>query len=306
MGHDRALVIGDNPIDQLMKFQKAEYAQPTSRHFVTTDITEHVRAQHELWCKDPQAPHARRGPYNGLSVLEFGQPQDLAMKHQDGWVILAPDGTILRACIRDIPDAFVSWFEGTVACLKLKPGASGLSIDAGGKAEIVTGSAGSARKGDVDFAGICGPRQDEAAAWWDRAMAACGAQPWTPHREILARFRSQAYSEANEFAAISEWATQPSVAAIFAATRIAKPSYSRVHHFKVSPAPRSSFYETMAAEIDELLLSRTRYVAAHGLGTVLRINEIIQDWKSICPGDLTEFIDSLPDDTLLTLAAYHC
>jgi len=26
-------------------------------------------------------------------------------------------------------------------------------------------------------------------------MAACGAQPWTPHREILAGFRSQEYNE---------------------------------------------------------------------------------------------------------------
>jgi len=300
MGHSAAMVIGDAPIDQLERFQRAEYADPTNRHFVTTDVTEHVRARHELWCKGPLARPSWLRPYDGLCVLEPGQAPDLAKAHSSGWVSLTSDGAILEAYARDIPNGFVDWFEGTGDRLKLKDGASGLSIDANGQARTVTGYAGSARKRDVDLAGICQPFRDEAARWWDRAMAACGAKTWVSHRDIWKRYEAQQYSQANDIAAIKEWVSQPSVAAIIAATREDKPSYMHLSHYDVTQTP-SSWNQRVTSDIDRLLWERSRYVTAHGLQLALWFSEIIRHGELVDPTDTSAFFDSLPGDTMLTL-----
>lgn len=305
MGHGTALVIGDDPIDQLDKLQRAEYAEPTNRHFVTTDVTERVRAQHELWSRGPHARPSWLRPYDGLNVLESGQAPDLAGAHHWGWVSLAPDGAIVQAFARDIPGGFIDWFERTCDRMKLQPGASGRSFDATGKVETVAGHAGSARKRDIDIAGICQPFRDEAAAWWDRAMAACGGKPWASHADTLARHRLQKDSEASDATAITAWASQPSVAAIVGASRLAKPSYMELSHDDVALKP-GWWNQRVTSEIDRLLLPRARYVAAHGLRLALSFAEIIRDGELVEPDDESAFFDSLPDDALMTLVSYHC
>ena len=305
MGHGSALVIGDDPMDQLSRFESPEYAEPTNRHFVLTDVTEQVRAQNALWCAGPQARPSWMRPYDGRAVLAPGQAPDLAGAHQWGWVRPAPDGAILEAFYRTIPDGFIEWFEGTRDGLTLKPGASGLSIDANGNTQAVTGRAGSARKRDVDLADLCQPRDDGSARWWNRAMQACGARPWESRRDIRARLVAPGNGDAIDDAATAAWALQPSVSAICAAALADKPSDESLAHYGLA-APLGNWRPHVCLEVDRLLLPRARYVATQAFRRALYFGEIIHDGELIEPVDLVGLIESLADDVLLTLVRYHC
>ena len=161
-------MIGNDAKDQLDKFQRAEYADPKSRHFVFVDQLERAKIDYSVRTRrflrhadgtlhDPYAAEFwRPGPNgkqlcvpenytevkiplneivsfrdwatNGISAIAEGQEPDTYGKNESGWVRVNAIGEVIEKIERTIPGGFFDWFEGTDNRWKLKHGAVGRVI----------------------------------------------------------------------------------------------------------------------------------------------------------------------------------
>jgi hypothetical protein len=311
MGGLTVLVIGDDFLDQLEKFQREDFVHPLSRNWVVTDLLD---GQSRPGMPAPGDNDAwRRWAPAHLHVIAPDQVPDLFGKHKGGWARIAEDGTVLELIQRTwpFPWGFLDWFERTGDSLILKPGATGESIDDGHDprrtTRIANGTAGRARKGDVDFAAMLEPPRAEAAAWWDRAHAARGATPWQTRDEIRAGYPPH-YSREIERETTARWGAQPSVAAILPAFRQGMPSW--LSYLSVPCDSDMAAFLDVQIEVDALQLTRAEYIARIGFRRLTGCFKVIAHGVHL-PLDqrflkeLDSFIDAVPDDVWLTVAQVH-
>jgi hypothetical protein len=277
MGHKTVLVVGDNFRDQLDKYQRAEYASPTNRHFVPCDYLEEAKqefaASYVSFLQDVNGSlhdpcdaqffrplNGEKQQYvrakarmsfldwvkkvNGYGILSEHEARDVEGKHKLGWTRVNAIGEVIEMFAADIPGGFFDWFESTDDILKLKPGAYGVVIDRNDEEVVANGFAGSARKAAIDFDAMREVMSTFAAERWDRAASVAGSQTWESFKVIWKKYENEKWSHELHLAAVREWAAQPPVNAIIDDCRIFPSSVIRL-----SSPPATRIIETCC--IDE-------------------------------------------------------
>jgi hypothetical protein len=257
----------------------------------------------------------------GFGILNVGENPDFLGEHAAGWVRVNGRGEIVEMMQRVIPEGFLDYFVSTDNSLLLKPGAKGIVIHQGedDEAPATDGFAGSATKGAIDLDAMRVSMRAAATDRWNRAAAAAGSRQWEPFNTILKRVENLPLFIEPHSAALKQWATQPAVQAILDDC----PSFSDPSTgIRVASANDAARWAKMSETerravgivwnnhthyaIDPLALPRGEYVQRFGLCDLLGSGEVINDFERMGPFDETELIDSLSDETVLTLAIVHC
>ena len=264
---------------------------------------------------------------NGYTILSEHQVRDVCGKHKLGWTRVNADGEVIEMFAAGIPGGFLDWFESTDDVLQLKPGATGLAIDRDGEEKTVNGFAGSAKKAAIDFDAMREVMRTAAAERWDHAAAAAGSQPWVSFGAIWKKYENQKYDHELHISAARQWAEQSAVKAIIDDCRIFPESVVRSavpvttgiieeseiddagwHQMTVLERVASSLVWNDHTEmgIDPLALPRDQYLQRFHLCHLLSYGEIIKDGTLLGKIDETELLDSIPNETVITLASVHC
>ena len=119
-------------------------------------------------------------------------------------------------------------------------------------------------------------------------MRARGSKTWEPFDVIWKKYRREEHS-----AALKEWAGQPAVAAIFAASSL-------------NPSLYEHFAGSDHRAIDLLRLPQNEYLERHGLSFLLQYGDVIKDGELLRDPEEGQLYDSIPEDAVLTLANVHC
>jgi hypothetical protein len=246
-----------------------------------------------------------RSQYGDLVVGE-GQEPDIDGMNEAAWIRVNAAGEVVGLFERTIPGGFIDWFEGTENRWTLKTGAVGHVIKPGWDQEpAADGHAGSARKSAIDLDGMRHPIQQAAADWWDCASSARGSKTWESFEVLWERYERDEYSDELHFTALSQWAAQPAVAAIIAASRLNKPHYEQLSEYKIV-AGSGHWNVCVPRAIDLLMLPRNEYVDRHGLRILLGYGEVIMDGELKTDIGEGQLFASIPEDALLTLVQVHC
>ncbi len=270
-----------------------------------------------------------RKTYGGLGLLADGEKPDFLGEHAGGWVRVNTRGEIVELMMRIVPDSFFEYFTSTQNRLLLKPGAQGVVINRGEDNEVLvtTGFAGSATKGAIDFAAMREALRAAATERWNRAAAASGSKTWEPFKTIWKRVENQPFTMELHTNAFRRWAAQPAVKAIlddcprFPDMPIYLEIVPESGMREISQADAARWAQMTEIErcatdlvwnnhsehgIDPLALPRDAYVGRFRLCDLLHYGEVIRDGNFVGPFDETELFDSLPDETVVTLAIVHC
>jgi hypothetical protein len=268
---------------------------------------------------------------NGYDMLSEHQVRDVEGKHRLGWNRVNADGEIIEMFAAGIPGGFYDWLSSTDDAFQLKPGATGMAINDDGEEATVAGFAGSAKKGAIDFDAMREVMRTAAAERWDRAVAAvaraAGAQSWVPFEALWKKYENQKFDHDLYISIKKQWAAQPGVKAIIDDCRIAPGSVIRSavpvttgiiddaeiddagwQHLSVTERVASSLVWNDHSEtgIDPLALPRDQYVRRFGLWHLLGYGAIIKDGTLLGQIDESQLFDSIPDETVITLASVHC
>jgi hypothetical protein len=230
---------------------------------------------------------------NGVSDIAEGQePDTCGKKNKLGWVRVNAIGEVIEIIERTIPGGFFDWFEGTDNRWKLKHGAVGRVIRRNWydwiEEPATNGYAGSARKGDIDLDGMRVKIHKAAADWWNCAAMARVSKTWETFDVVREKYRGEEHS-----AALKEWAGQPAVAAIIAASHL-------------NPLLYEHFAGSDHRAIDLLRLPQNEYLERHGLSFLLQYGDVIKDGELLRDPEEGQLYDSIPEDAVLTLANVHC
>jgi hypothetical protein len=263
---------------------------------------------------------------NGYPILSEHQMRDANGKHKLGWTRVNAEGEVIEMFAAGIPGGFFDWFESTHDVLQLKPGASCIAIDRDREETAINGFAGSARKAAIDFDGMREVMRTIAAERWDRAAAASRSQPWVAFEAMWKQYESQKYDHELYISTTKQWAAQPVVKAILddcrihpeSAIRLSAPAAtgilddSRIDNagWQAVTLPEriaSSLVWNDHSEtgIDPLALPRDQYVQRFGLWHLLGYGAVIKDGTLLGYIDATQLLDSIPEETILTLANVH-
>ncbi|MFZ6743686.1 hypothetical protein ACO0LC_10705 [Undibacterium sp. JH2W] len=305
MGHRTILVIGDNFLDQLGKFQRMEYADPLSQHVLSLEILSKVKTHYEeTFNKDEENFLNWVKRMYAVDVLLKGREPDLSGEQKNGWIVLDADGQISSVIDRTIPEGFFDWFEGTLSYWTLYPGAEGVDVNLAGEISAATGFSGSAKKSAIDLASMWEIVDRCCAERWDYVRAACGSQTWEAFDTIQDKYKTDKYNAELYQKTYTEWAEQPAVKAIYA-----------------MPCPEESLWKELSRQelhmknllwkhlepyaIDRLRLPRNAYINSYDLGHLLNYSGVIKGGVLLKDPDERALFASLADDTLLTIAYVH-
>ena len=304
MGHETILVIGDNFLDQLGKFQRTEYADPLSKYVLSVEILDKAKTYYEKGSKNEESLLNWVKRMYAVDILAEGSEPDLTGEQKNGWVVLDTNGEISSVIDRTIPEGFFDWFEGTLSYWKLKHGAEGIDVNLAEESSVVTGFAGSARKSAIELASMWEIIDRCAAERWDLAKAACGSVAWDAFDTVWEKYKAEKYSHELHQAAYEEWAAQSAVKAIFDMPGSDESQWKKLPQLEFRMT--SLLWENLSHyDIDRLHLPRDEYVKSYDLGYLLRYSEIIKDGVLLKISDERALFNSLADDTLLTIAHVH-
>ncbi|PXX41441.1 hypothetical protein [Undibacterium pigrum] len=304
MGHETILVIDDNFLEQLGKFQRTEYADPLSKHILSVEILDKAKAYYEKGSKTEDSFLSWVKRMYAVDILVDGSEPDLTGAQKNGWIVLDANGEISSVIERMIPEGFFDWFEGTLSYWKLKPDAEGINVNFAEEFSVATEYAGSAKKSAIDLASMWEIIERCAAERWDHAMAACGSQTWEAFDVVWDKYKSEKYSHELQRLARTEWAEQPAVKAILAMPEpdeslwkeLSQQEFNMRNHLWQRPVNYG---------IDKLHLPRNTYINSYSLRSLLSYSIIIKDGILLIEPDERALFDSLADDTLLTIAYVH-
>jgi hypothetical protein len=242
-------------------------------------------------------------------MLSEHQVRDAEGKHRLGWNRVNADGEIIEMFAAGIPSGFFDWFSSIYDVFQLKPGATGIVTSDDGEETTVTCFAGSAKKGAIDFDAMREVMRTAAAERWDRAVAAvacaAGPQSWIPFEALWKKYENQKFDHDLFISIKKQWAAQSGVKAIIDDAEIDDAGWQ---HLSVTERAASSLVWNDHTEtgIDPLALPRDQYVQRFGLWHLLRYGAIIKDGILLGQIDESQLFDSIPDETVMTLASVHC
>lgn len=264
---------------------------------------------------------------NGYDILSEHQARDTLGKHRLGWNRLNAAGDIIEMFAAGIPGGFYDWFSSTNDFFQLIPGTTGIVINDVGEESTVTGFAGSAKKGAIDFDAMRETVHAATAERWDRGFAATRGQTWRPFAELWKKFEGQKFDHDLYIATKQQWVAQPAVKAIIddcrippgACIRSAVPLATGItddaevddtgwDQMTATERVASSLVWNDHSEtgIDPLALPRDQYVQRFGIWDLLGYGAIIKDGILLGEIDESQLFDSIPDETVITLAWVHC
>lgn len=307
MGGVCILVVGEHFRNQLDKYQSEEYAPPLSPHYVTNDVLFEARRHHKSHYREKPFTDMLRSRY-GMQVLPDGEKPDLADRHRHGWMRLGSNGAVREAIRRTIPNSNHFFFSGTPAEFLLKIGASG-KVFRGDQAEPpIEGFAGQARKCDIDFESMDAALRSARGKRWDHARSLVGTQTWFRHNQLWNPAAGTPWDAEAAHAAICRWLEQPAVKTLVDDIR----APGRIQRFAGlsrldGMATTHLWSDATPVGIDPLGLPREEFVQRGSIwGPMCGFGDVIHNYvliKHEKRGDSQKFIDDLPDDALMTLAA---
>ncbi|WP_186125987.1 hypothetical protein [Burkholderia gladioli] len=235
----------------------------------------------------------------GMKAVPFGAEPEKAGEHKYGFILLSEAGNVLKAIKRTNPNKKWDWWEfggRWSGFLKLKPGASGelgrrglmgsCADDGPGRADI-------ARKGDIDFEGMRNKAGVQAAERWDKVEQATGGMLWTSWESVREAHKGDIDTARNVYHAQS---------AKVAACKALGDPWDGVDEYL---SPRDQYIQQArdSSTVTYALVKDSQWAARGEMGWFgMSRNEVgTDDWNR----KFNELIDSLPDDTLLTVVDCH-
>lgn len=292
MSHFSVLVIGENVEAQLQPYHEFECTGTDDRFVQDIDVTDECR-EHGL-------------DWHGLEEKTVTDEAQIDREdvHKYGYAVVDAEGKLIKAINRTNPNKTWDWWVvggRWSGFLKLKPGAAGALGRKGLMGSCANegpGHADEALKRDVDFPGMRDAAGEKAGAEWDRAAAALAAagapSTWTSWEQMR-----DVEHKGDIDAARQAYHAQPSVKAIKGA------------------------FDSFWCEADSYMVSRDVFVQ-QARDRACVPYAFVKDgqwfgkgemgWFGMSRGDapqeewnakFNELLDSLPDDTRLTVVDCH-
>ena len=308
MSHFSVLVIGDHIEQQLQPYHEFECTGTNDQYVQDVDVTEELRER--MTGDEPETLEAALD-WHGLAdkMVSDESEVDREDDHKFGFAVVK-DGQLIKAVNRTNPNKKWDWWvvggrQG--GFLKLKQGAEGYLCKRFGQifdAEYRTvpsdnGRADQCLKGAADFDGMRDEAAQEAGERWDKAHAAltkAGASTvWRTWEQCHEEDHKDDFEKARQ-----AYHAQPSV-----------------------PAIKDAFPGEYFLSADEFQVSREQYVQA-ARDRAVAPYALVKDGQWYAKGEMgwfgmsddmlsqddwntkvNELLDSLPDDTLLTVVDCH-
>lgn len=308
MSHFSVLVIGDHIEQQLQPYHEFECTGTNDQYVQDVDVTEELRER--MTGDEPETLEAALD-WHGLAdkMVSDESEVDREDDHKFGFAVVK-DGQLIKAVNRTNPNKHWDWWvvggrQG--GFLKLKQGAEGYLCKRFGQifdAEYRTvpsdnGRADQCLKGAADFDGMRDEAAQEAGERWDKAHAAltkAGASTvWRTWEQCHEEDHKDDFEKARQ-----AYHAQPSV-----------------------PAIKDAFPGEYFLSADEFQVSREQYVQA-ARDRAVAPYALVKDGQWYAKGEMgwfgmsddmlsqddwntkvNELLDSLPDDTLLTVVDCH-
>lgn len=242
--------------------------------------------------------------YHGTKPVAFGSQPDLTDKHKYGYCLLDEKGDVLKVVRRTNPNKTWDWWVvggRWSGFLKLKAGAGGELGRRGlmgscyseepNRADVTT-------KGAIDFDGMRGEAASKAADEWDKAAAAKVAAGFSAETVWDSWETVRARHPENIEAARDEYHAQPAMKAVKEALDIWGNQDKLL-------APRSQYIEQQSrrAVSPYALVMDGKWYAKGRMGWFgCSFDE--QD-QAVWDAKVNELLDSLPDDTPITIVDCH-
>lgn len=153
MSHFTVFVIGDNIEQQLAPYHEFECTGMDDQYVQDVDVTEEAKEKGLDWFGLEEK-----------TITSFDEV-DLKDKHTYGYALVDTEGNVLKAVNRTNPNRKWDWYVVGGRW------SSWLQAKTGAKAD-------SLRKGEIDFASMRKESADKAAAQYDKAFTARGGQDW--------------------------------------------------------------------------------------------------------------------------------
>lgn len=289
MSHFSVLVIGPDVDDQMAPYHQFECTGINNEYVLDVDVTEECfDYATRIFAADGRDPEANADDFIGTALSYHGLDDKIVSTesevdrkgaHEYGYALVV-DGKLVKAVDRTNPNYKWDWYE--------------VGGRWGGFFKLKSGGWGDfARKKDIDFEGMRDEAGEDAAEKWDKAFAAHGGASWEDWETVRAK-HPDSVEDARE-----EYWVQPAVDAISKAfdSPWVNPDQYLVTRDEYVTAARNSAVNPFA------LVKNAKW---HEKGEMLmfgRSNDKMTqaEWNSV----VGEIIDSLPDDTLLTIVDCH-
>lgn len=288
MSHFTVLVIGDNIEQQLAPYHEFECTGTDDQYVQDIDVTAECKENGLGW--------------HGLEDKTVTSEDDIdkAGEHKYGYAIVDAAGNLIKAVNRTNPNRQWDWYQlggRWSGFLKLKPGAVGATGEPGLMgSHFAKGAdrADQARKGDVDIAGMRDQAGEKAGAKWDKAHALSGGATWESWEAVRARISN--IDAAREF-----YHAQPALQAL----KKGDPDGFGWDIDDNLAGPRDAYVQAARdrALSPYAVVHKGEWCAKGEMGWFGMSDDKVKqgDWNKL----VSDLIDGLPDDTLLTLVDCH-
>lgn len=305
MSHFTVLVIGAEPEKQLQPFHEFECTGTNDQYVQEIDRTEEARTEYAEREDKSEGLAAFIEGWYGHEVVPFGEKPDLEGRHQFGYVLVNEAGEVEKVVRRTNPNKQWDWYVlggRWSGMFRLKPGATSGVVGSPGlfTAEAPAGYADAALKGEIDFEAMRIEAEGKAAEDYDAIRSIIEphlATPVVPWPELRAKYLGDSPELPGGIqAARDTYHAQPAVAAL-----------SKAHPFK---------------DIEVYLGDRATFIRHAGIQSGMTF-AVVKDGQWYERGSMGWFgfvadekdrgawieefgklVDSLPDDTLLSV--YDC
>lgn len=182
MSHFTVLVVGKNYKEQLDPFHEFECTGHNDEFVQDIDDTESYRNGYNNWSeKEKKSFLEYIKDYSGRNELPYGEAPDIEGEHKYGYIVLDEKGGVVKTVDRTNPNKKWDWYElggRWTGFFKLKAGSLGVLGKQAWCAEPAeSGWVDQARKGDIDFEGMRSAAEDKARKYYQKIAKLLGGIP---------------------------------------------------------------------------------------------------------------------------------
>jgi hypothetical protein len=311
MSHFTVLVIGDKVAEQLAPYHEFECTGVNDQYVQDMDITKDIMAHMEKHNCDLDTALAYYGLANKI-VLDENQINHEEDRYKYGYALFKKDGgnvlphdasALIKAVKRTNPNAHWDWYTiggRWTGFFRLKPGAKGEIGYPGVFTKAVKDKmmADSAKKGDIDFEAMRAKAGEEAGRDYDEFHKGVAGREWPDWEGMIAEAEKDGKEPDDDTIKqlrASYW-SHPVVKDISAWAFSGTSSYRKTREEFVKAAEDNAF-TTFAVVKDGKWYER----GDMGWWGIVRNEKEGDQWDQ----EFNKLIDSVPDDTLLTLVDCH-